>query len=182
MCPQLTPLGWLSATPLPRPSGEAGFSLPLLLLLLRLLHLPLRRMPRYPPPVPAHELPSASRGAAGRESPAAPRSAAGATSPRAAQPRIGGSGHSPPTDRLGSARLGSAAPRTPAAGEEAEPAGEAVPGGDSACGRRGCLSLLAGGASVGSGRGSRGAPGAPEPAEGGARPSTCGARLAQSPL
>lgn len=175
MCPQPAPLGWLAAAPLPRPSGEAGFPLLLLLLLLRLLHLPLRRMPRYPALVPAHGLPSASRGAAGRESHAALGRAAGAASPRAAQPRIRGSGPQPTcrSARPGRAGLGRAGlPLAPRQRGKRGARGEAVPSSDTACGLRRCPSPLPGEPRSAA----AGGPGGP--AKGGGQPSTCGERLA----
>lgn len=176
---------WLAATPLPRPSGEAGFPLLLLLLLLlRLLHLPLRRMPRYPPPVPAHGLPSASRGAAGTESPRLRGALPEPPSPSCPAPDL--QLRPQPTCRSLPGRAGPGWDRSEGS---AEPAGEAVPSGDSACGRRSCPSLLPSEPRRAAAEGPGTAPGTPGPAKGGTRPastaqpspvqpSTCGVRLA----
>lgn len=158
---------WLAATPLPRPSGEAGFPLLLLLLLLlRLLHLPLRRMPRYPPPVPAHGLPSASRGAAGTESPRLRGALPEPPSPSCPAPDL--QLRPQPTCRSLPGRAGPGWDRSEGS---AEPAGEAVPSGDSACGRRSCPSLLPSEPRRAAAEGPGTAPGTPGPAKGGTRPA-----------
>lgn len=116
-----------------------------LLLLLRLLHLPRRRMPRYPPtrarPRAYLRDPERSRHGKPRRSGERCRSRPAAELP---QPRPAPAPPAPaPAPAPAHLPLGSARSRLPQAlgerGKARSPRGEAVPGGDTHCGRRGSL-------------------------------------------
>lgn len=130
MCPQPAPLSRLQRGYLGPPEKQVS-----LLLLLRLLHLPLRRMPRYPRPCPPPGFPPRPRDAADRESPAGRGKRCWSHLPADLLPAPDRRLRPQPTCRSPRSRC----PAHSGNRGSAEPAGEAVPGGDTRCGRHSSL-------------------------------------------